>query len=419
MPRNIDAENNYRKALKSLRILAIRDLVSWWKETEVLGFTKQKALMLEPFQAVVATYGEQAAYAAAEYLFLSRSLDDHLAGLDFPDVADPVGFEQAKGSFEWAMNTSRDAMREFDKQLALRKLAGITNRLVAQPARRTVMQAVEKAGTAYARIPEPGACSFCLMLASRGAVYSKDTVLFKKTGGEYHDNCRCLGIEVQKSEDLPQINRDLEAIWKKSVEYPGDDRASFDEALTRYRNGTPDWVPNDAIRVRATVTKPWSPHPVISVEGVHKYDLVALADQLNVKTANQQAIDVKEQKIYEWFVDQGAEEVQKIARITDLPNEIQQRAAAEFRTTKTPDFLVDGVLIDGKTVAGPSGIKNNAKRGAKQAQNLVYDLRHVDDVEGDQVIRFIRNAARDSGHHLDRIVTITQDGTFIWERDRS
>lgn len=36
-----------------------------------------------------------------------------------------------------------------------------------------------------------------------------------KTGGgrEYHDNCRCLGIEVARPEDLPQINRDLWDLW--------------------------------------------------------------------------------------------------------------------------------------------------------------------------------------------------------------
>ncbi|MDO5033071.1 hypothetical protein [Corynebacterium sp.] len=34
-----------------------------------------------------------------------------------------------------------------------------------------------KAGTSYARVPEPGTCAFCLMLGSRGAVYTKETVL--------------------------------------------------------------------------------------------------------------------------------------------------------------------------------------------------------------------------------------------------
>lgn len=69
------------------------------------------------------------------------------------------------------------------------------------------LKAVLKAGTAYARVPEPGACAFCLMLGSRGAAYTSDSVFGEL--GRYHDNCRCLGIEVKTDADLPRLNRDL------------------------------------------------------------------------------------------------------------------------------------------------------------------------------------------------------------------
>lgn len=39
----------------------------------------------------------------------------------------------------------------------------------------------------WRRVPGPGACGFCLVLASRGAVY-RDPVT---AGGQYHANCRC------------------------------------------------------------------------------------------------------------------------------------------------------------------------------------------------------------------------------------
>jgi hypothetical protein len=43
----------------------------------------------------------------------------------------------------------------------------------------------------YRRVPSVGACAFCLTLASRGAVYTQDTVLRRADGGGYHENCRC------------------------------------------------------------------------------------------------------------------------------------------------------------------------------------------------------------------------------------
>lgn len=198
--------SDYALSLDGLRTLAQRDLLAWWKETEGLGFIEQKRLLLEPFASIVAQYGEQAAYAAADYLFLERSLDDTLRELEYPEIADPVGFEQAKGAYQsamWVDNVEDTAARS----LALQKLQGITNRLVAAPARETVGLATLKAGTMYARVPEPGACAFCLMLGSRGAVYSKDTVF--KEMEQYHDNCRCLAIESKTENDLPRVNRDL------------------------------------------------------------------------------------------------------------------------------------------------------------------------------------------------------------------
>lgn len=199
-------QDDYAKALDGLRVLAQRDLLAWWKQTSKVTMKQQKRLLRDPFAAIVQVYGEQAAYAAADYLFMERSLDDTLRGLEYPEVADPVGFEQASKSYDWAMSIVDGAEEEI-RALALKKLQAITNRLVVSPARKTVELGVLKAGTRYARVPEPGACAFCLMLGSRGAVYTSDSVFGEL--GRYHDNCRCLGIEVKTDADLPRLNRDL------------------------------------------------------------------------------------------------------------------------------------------------------------------------------------------------------------------
>lgn len=107
--------------------------------------------------------GQVAAWEVVNYLILERSLDEDLVGLPFPDRADPAGFEQAVASFEWAVNTPRQGV-VFDNDLARRKLDGVLVRLVSKPAHETVMQTVRRDGTAFARVPEPGACPFWLML---------------------------------------------------------------------------------------------------------------------------------------------------------------------------------------------------------------------------------------------------------------
>lgn len=61
----------------------------------------------------------------------------------------------------------------------------------------------------YRRVPSPGACDFCLTLASRGAVYTKETAVMAKRansilgGGRYHERCRCRA--VVEYEDMPRL----------------------------------------------------------------------------------------------------------------------------------------------------------------------------------------------------------------------
>lgn len=236
------ALSEYERALDQLRLLAQRDLLAWWREAQNFTTADLREFLMDPFTGIIAMYGEQAAYAAADYLFLTRSLDDELAGLAFPDLAEPVSAQQATSSLYWATDVLRENDDPAVRMLALRRMGGVVNRLVLQPGRDTVLNATQSAGTGFARMPEPGACGFCLMLASRGGVYSKKSVLGVH---RYHDNCRCVGIEVKTDDDLPQLNKDLMDEWENfqeiAEEHPGVfsfDVNGWSAYYNALRNGT-------------------------------------------------------------------------------------------------------------------------------------------------------------------------------------
>lgn len=405
MARDLDAEADYQQAMDNLRTLAIRDLVSWWKQTETLGFADAKQLMEEPFQAIIAAYGEQAAYAAADYLFRSRSLDDNLRGLEYPEVADPAGFEQILGSYAWALNTSRNATGGLDRQLVLRKLAGITNRLVQQPARETVYQATRKAGTRYARVPEPHACTFCLLLASRGAVYSRDTVLLTEAGKKYHDNCKCLGIEVQTPADLPRINQELEQIYIKSGRYPGSDQEAFAEAIERHRNQTPDWVPPDAQRV----SRYFDPSKAKNKRRITGEEALQLG------LHDDAPWPAKEQSIRDWLLENGAQSVIKLKELDKLPDGKGEQFSKLTGIRNTPDALADRLPVEMKTITSANGINNRTRLAKNQAGTVIIDARPLGDTEA-AIMKDMRRAIGNSGADLDRIVVITVNKTLLWER---
>lgn len=214
----------YDKAMRNLDRMAAADLQDWWEAGNRHGRDPEDLIdyLAEPFTDITQRYGTRAAYLTVDAMIVNRNLDEELRWLPYPTPEEAAKFEQARSSLEWSVHTSK-LLGEFDSTKARKKLRGALNRLVYQPARRTVERAVKKDGTAYARIPSPGACSFCLMLAARGPAYLRDNVVATKQMGQYHDNCRCLGWEArgrtpeERWASLPPINRQLDYLWNKNI----------------------------------------------------------------------------------------------------------------------------------------------------------------------------------------------------------
>lgn len=109
-----------------------------------------------------------------------------------------------------------------------KKLAAIVQKHSLNAARDTVMLSTKAIGSKYCRVPEAGACWFCLMLGARGPVYRGErSARFTRWGDTYHAHCRCGVAEViVGKEDLPKRARLAEAFWKKhrAEGYIGADR---------------------------------------------------------------------------------------------------------------------------------------------------------------------------------------------------
>lgn len=226
----LQIRRDYVGTLAGLEKLAIQDLAGWWDMTKGTPFLRRRELLEEPFTAIAQAYGEQAAHAAADYLFLQRGLDETLAGLAYPDVASPVEYQDAVKAYRAASRVSEADWKRFieDGQTdgldafydkTFQKLSGALNRVVLLPGRETIASNIAD-GMKFARVPNPGACNWCLMMASRGAVYSADTVGMTKAT-EYHNHCRCAAVEVSERAPLPTVNRELEAAWQEATKGSG------------------------------------------------------------------------------------------------------------------------------------------------------------------------------------------------------
>lgn len=150
------------------------------------------------------------------------------------------------------------------------KLAGGVSRVLFDVQRETTwdLAAGDSGSVRYQRMASPGCCAFCAMLASRGAVYSKDSVMkvigrgvpvgrdsegnrldgggrgrtgkgikergMQRIGENYHDHCRCVGVAVHEGR-MQQMNEAAE----KWYEIYAD---AFHSANDKFEYGKESWT---------------------------------------------------------------------------------------------------------------------------------------------------------------------------------
>lgn len=216
----------YQDAMELLQVRVAQDFLNIWATLPDDMPQAEKARRLtETLGDLQLVYGADASSIAAEYLDVLRG------GQDFPLViADPVQPERVQASVEYLL-TKKEA-----KQL----LWATMQRYAMEPFRETVRLSAFAAGNGFARVPNAGACDFCLMLASRGAVYYSEEQALRagrakwsrskrgsnpntrqmgpsgKKGDDnrYHNDCRCTAVEVSATSGLPEANQILFDLWQ-------------------------------------------------------------------------------------------------------------------------------------------------------------------------------------------------------------
>ena len=135
--------------------------------------------------------------------------------------------EVSRYSVRSDVNASIDKLfnGEISEQELLSQLAGVVTNQVQKQARDTILGnlnedylAAKKSGNkkladsiGYARVTVGDSCAFCIMLASRGFVYTSEYSATKtKLGYKYHENCNCTAVPFHKAHTIPGYSEQLE-----------------------------------------------------------------------------------------------------------------------------------------------------------------------------------------------------------------
>jgi len=184
-----------------------RLLVSLWRASQQLDPLAARRLLIDTLLDITTSMGDVAGQVTADFYDAVRAdADVHSKFAAVPASVAPL--DQVQASAGWATAPMRTP--EFDPSTVLVRISGATRRLVRLTGRQTIINNTRRdpAKPRYARVTRPGACPFCLMLVSRGAVYSKDTSKFRS-----HDHCRCFATPVFNTSQLPDESKRLAEEW--------------------------------------------------------------------------------------------------------------------------------------------------------------------------------------------------------------
>lgn len=239
-----EAAGRYRAAQVGLTRLLVRDVRGLRRLIIPSRLRQSVPDWLTAVNAVVEQYARTSAALAAEFYDAQRE------AARVPDVftvplADPPPSEQTDESLRWATKDlwPRDADEATPAQLqpmevrleqAEKKAEAVAQKLVADTGRNTVQEAVrqDRQAVAWARAAALGACAFCKLLATRGAVYKQDTVDFRA-----HDGCHCGVVPVFRGQrfELSAHAREWERLYREyAAPHSGDQLRRFRLALAEH-----------------------------------------------------------------------------------------------------------------------------------------------------------------------------------------
>lgn len=224
----------HRQQTIALRARTLRDATRLWPLLNPRRMDETFPEWLAMHSTLIRRDHRQAAALASTYLKAAR-LSSGVSGDAVIRLADGLPIDQieasmsttARAGFYKALRTGRTV--EEAQRVALVRTLGSTGRLVLQGSRDTVRGSLsaDRVGRGWQRIAGAGACSFCKMLAGRGAIYSADTADFAA-----HDHCGCSVAAVYSEQPIEVRAYEPSPRGRWSDRASDDDRERMSAALS-------------------------------------------------------------------------------------------------------------------------------------------------------------------------------------------
>lgn len=199
----VDRESleRFRLANTILSQMVRAELEAFFRSLNLTNPEAARNALLEFMPILTSQYGSVAASLAAEWYEEQRGASgasgrfQALSAASVPAVAVEAKVKYLAGHL-WSPEPGG----------MLGGLLVAADKYVKQPGRDTVAYNAKREGVRWARVPTGSkTCSFCLVLASRDAVYlSKESAKYDSSGEKYHGKCDCQPMRIGKASDYPE-----------------------------------------------------------------------------------------------------------------------------------------------------------------------------------------------------------------------
>jgi hypothetical protein len=186
--------DHHRLAQTGLALTVSGSLVHAWDVVDVHALRATLPRLKELVAGLVHRYAPASATLSVQHYEAARNA----AGVRTPfrpTAAHVPPLEQIGRTVDWAAQPLWGSQP--DMATAQTRLEGAVEKLVLDVGRETTVENVQRdrMARAWAREAKPGACYFCSLLATRGAVY-KTSATAGDESNRFHDHCRCVVVPV-------------------------------------------------------------------------------------------------------------------------------------------------------------------------------------------------------------------------------
>lgn len=189
----------FKAANDDLSARITRDIRKAWNALGAYSPEGKRDALLDIVPSLVASYGDAAAAIAVEYFEQTTGLRG--------SIHDGSTADQVQGSVRSLIG----GLWTGQETAAIAQVIASATRHMLQSGRTSIYESARGTnGVRFARVPDGDACDWCLIMASRGAVYLTE----KSAGGEgnqYHDDDGCMPLAVLDGDDLPY---DADALYE-------------------------------------------------------------------------------------------------------------------------------------------------------------------------------------------------------------